>query len=340
MYCSRCGAQLAPRAAFCGACGSPAGAVVGAEPPLERPAVVTVLAVLQFLGAAIWLLAAIMTAAAAAMDAEQAGVAAGIAIVVAGAGALQLSCGLGLWRLRPHGRTLQLVFAWIGLLAFPIGTIISILILVYMFKPGIKALFSGRPVTELTPEELAQITSVSQGSRVAVIVAIIAVAVIGIAVMLVVAQIALPGLARARVTANETSTIASLRSITTAQAAFSASCGNGFYSPSLARLGVSPPTPRQAGNGFIAADLAADPVTRSGYTIVLTAGPAVRTAPASCNGAPAGTLVETFFVGAAPVGDGPGRFFGMNQDGTIYQSDTPVPITLTGSPAGSVPAVQ
>ena len=161
-----------------------------------------------------------------------------------------------------------------------------------------------------------------------VVVAIVAVALISIAVVVVVARIAIPSLARARITANESSTISSLRSILSAQAAFSASCGNGFYSPSLARLGVPPPTPREAGNGFIAADLAADPVTRSGYTIVITPGPAVATAPASCNGAPAGTLVETFFVSAAPVGKGPARFFGMNQDGTIYQSTTPVPVTL------------
>ena len=173
----------------------------------------------------------------------------------------------------------------------------------------------------------------------AAIVAAVVVAIVVVAVM-VVARIAMPGLSRARITANETSTIASLRSILSAQAAFSAGCGNGFYSPSLARLGVPPPTPREAGNGFIAADLAADPVTRSGYTIVLTPGPAVATAPASCNGAPAGTLVETFFVSAAPVGQAPARFFGMNQDGTIYQSDTTVPVTFAGSPAGGVPVVQ
>ena len=114
-------------------------------------------------------------------------------------------------------------------------------------------------------------------------VAIVAVALISIAVVVIVARIAMPGLSRARITANESSTISSLRSILSAQAAFSASCGNSFFSPSLARLGVPPLTSREAGNGFIAADLAADPVTRSGYTIVITPGPAVATAPASCN---------------------------------------------------------
>lgn len=96
-------------------------------------------------------------------------------MLLLGIGSLQLACGLGLWKMKSDGRTLQLVFAWIGLLAIPIGTIISILILACLFKPGIKVLFSGKPASELTAAEWAHVGAVSQGSLVTGIVAVVAV---------------------------------------------------------------------------------------------------------------------------------------------------------------------
>ncbi|HEV3140537.1 MAG TPA: zinc ribbon domain-containing protein, partial [Vicinamibacterales bacterium] len=65
MYCPRCGAQIDSSAAFCGSC----GAATAAAPPvvvdvsLKRPGIVTVLAILQFLGGAIWLLIGLLIVA-------------------------------------------------------------------------------------------------------------------------------------------------------------------------------------------------------------------------------------------------------------------------------------
>ncbi len=56
----------------------------------------------------------------------------------------------------------------------------------------------------------------------------------------IISAIALPGLLRARMSGNEASTIASLRAISSAQSAFAASCGSGFYSPILVLLGIPP----------------------------------------------------------------------------------------------------
>ena len=159
---------------------------------------------------------------------------------------------------------------------------------------------------------------------------LIVVAIIGI-----IAAIAVPGLLRARMSGNETSAIGSLRTVNTAQAMFAASCGNGFYAPSLALL-ATPPT-IAGGDGFIGQDLGTDPSMKSGYSITLTSGAVAEGSPASCNGAAAGTLSSTYFVSADPTSGAGARFFGTNQGGTIFQNSSSVVITQHGGPVGSTP---
>ncbi len=55
----------------------------------------------------------------------------------------------------------------------------------------------------------------------------------------IISAIALPSLLRARMAGNEASAISSLRAIGTAQSTFAASCGSGFYAPTLALLGTA-----------------------------------------------------------------------------------------------------
>ena len=159
---------------------------------------------------------------------------------------------------------------------------------------------------------------------------LIVVAIIGI-----IAAIAVPGLLRARMSGNEVSAIGSLRAVHSAQAIYAASCGSGFYAPTLANLATPPTIP--GGDGFIGPDLGTDPSLKSAYTVVLTAGAAAAGAPASCNGAAAGTVVSTYFVSAAPSAGGGARYFGSNQGGTIYQSTAAVAVTQSGAPAGATP---
>src|ERR1700760_4357508 len=75
---------------------------------------------------------------------------------------------------------------------------------------------------------------------------LIVVAIIGI-----IAAIAVPGLLRARISGNEASAIGSLRAISSAQAAFAASCANGQYAQTLDILGSGP----SGGSAFISPDL-------------------------------------------------------------------------------------
>ena len=156
-----------------------------------------------------------------------------------------------------------------------------------------------------------------------------------VAIIGIIAAIAVPGLFRARMAGNEASAIGSLRAINSAQTTYAASCGSGFYAPSLANLATPPTT--QGGEGFIGPDLGSDPSLKTGYTVTLTPGDTAAGAPASCNGAPSGTVVFTYFVGAAPAGGSGGRFFGTNQGGTIYQSTEEIPVTLNGAPPGATP---
>lgn len=155
-----------------------------------------------------------------------------------------------------------------------------------------------------------------------------------VAIIGVIASVAAPGLLRARMAGNEASAIASLRAVNAAQSIFAASCGNGYYAPSLEALG----TPPDGGDGFIGTDLNTDPSVKSAYTITLTGGAAATGAPASCNGVAAGGLVTTYFVGGEPQPGGGVRNFGTNQGGTIYFiSGTPVPATQRGAPSGAEP---
>ena len=159
---------------------------------------------------------------------------------------------------------------------------------------------------------------------------LIVVAIIGI-----IAAIAVPGLLRARQSGNEASAIGSLRAINSAQSTFAASCGNGFYSPTLTNLGTAPAN----GTAFISPDLgSAATVTKSGYSVTMASSSGVAAAaPASCNGLAAGLVVQGYNATAAPSAGGGTRSFGTNTTGTIYQATQLAALVMTDTtaPAGA-----
>jgi prepilin-type N-terminal cleavage/methylation domain-containing protein len=160
---------------------------------------------------------------------------------------------------------------------------------------------------------------------------LIVVAIIGI-----IAAIAVPGLMRARMSGNETSAIGSLRAINSAQSTYSASCGSGFYSPSLTNLGTAP---GDSATPFISPDLAgADEVVKSGYTVTMDGD--VGAGPASCNGLDAGATLEAYQATAAPNAGGGTRFFGTNTASTIWQHSETFEMPTTGAPADGPTAIQ
>ena len=84
-----------------------------------------------------------------------------------------------------------------------------------------------------------------------------------VAIILIIAAIAIPNLLRAKMSANEASAVATLRTLNTSAVAYSTSYG--AYPTSLTDLGpASSPTSTAA--DLIDSVLANDPATKSGYT--------------------------------------------------------------------------
>jgi len=151
---------------------------------------------------------------------------------------------------------------------------------------------------------------------------LIVVAIIGI-----IAAIAVPGLLRARMSGNEASAIGSLRAINSSQQAYSSSCANGFYAPTLPALGAAP----SGGTPFISPDLSAGAtVDKSGYTIDMEAGSdsnmGAATMPDTCTDIAATTTPSSYWASGTPVTPGSTgtRFFWTNTLGTIYTAPTAV----------------
>lgn len=314
MFCSRCGAALVSTSAFCHACGAPTGIGVDAAGPLKRPGLVTLLAVLQFIAAAVMLpLGFVALATSVGRGGSDAALtqAAGVAWLVFGA--LSLAAGIGLWKLKGYGRIIQIVLACFGLLAIPLGTIVSALILYYMLRPGIRALFSGKSASELTPVERAEIAAVTQGSPAVTAIIVVFVALGLVAMIGIVAAIAVPGLLRARMAGNEAAAIGSMRSIVSAEAAYAAAAGGGAYAISLATLAASCP---DAAQGFISPELGQDPSVKSGFTIRLQSAGAAP-GPNDCNGKP--TELD-FYATGVPVTPGTTgqRAFSASAAGAVF----------------------
>jgi prepilin-type N-terminal cleavage/methylation domain-containing protein len=155
-----------------------------------------------------------------------------------------------------------------------------------------------------------------------------------VAIIGVLAAIGVTQATRARVTANETSAVGSMRAINGGQMSYAASAGNGGFAADLATL-ATPCT--GSARGFISPDLdptspgvttsGASGVMKSGYTIDLAATGA---SPGNdCNGTPTGT---DYAATAVPVSPGISGIRGFNTSGagTIF-------FDTGGLPTGTTP---
>jgi prepilin-type N-terminal cleavage/methylation domain-containing protein len=161
-----------------------------------------------------------------------------------------------------------------------------------------------------------------------------------VSVVGILSSIAVPAVLRARATAWEASTIGSLRALNSAQAAFSTSCGGGYYSPTVALLATTPPGGK---NPFIGPGFTANTINREGYQLLFTASATGPLAPATCNGLAAGKAVVSYFFGGNPLTTGlgaPARYFGTSITGTVFQSRVRVPNFYAGSPPLPAKAIQ
>lgn len=73
--------------------------------------------------------------------------------------AFALITAYGVYRMSPWGRVLEICCSIMGLLAFPLGTVISALILWYLFKPEALILFGAKPLNQLSEAQQAKFQS-------------------------------------------------------------------------------------------------------------------------------------------------------------------------------------
>ena len=138
-----------------------------------------------------------------------------------------------------------------------------------------------------------------------------------VAIILIIAAIAIPNLLRARIAANESSAVASIRTINTAMITYNASYPTVGFAPNLATLGpnANPCTPASTNACLIDSVLAAG--TKSGFTF--TAAPGVAAVPQT-----------TYYATAVPVT--------LNQTGSrsfCSFEDAVVRVQPTGAGIGS-----
>jgi type IV pilus assembly protein PilA len=144
-----------------------------------------------------------------------------------------------------------------------------------------------------------------------------------IAIILIIAAIAIPNLLRAKIAANESSAVSSVRTITTAETTYSSNWGSG-YAATLNNLGGGAPclVATAANACIIESLLSAPPFMKSGYTFV------------AIGNTPAMGVNSGFEVNATPVVvDVTGkRAFCSDQTGVIRGNTTGVAI---GTAAGT-----
>ena len=152
-----------------------------------------------------------------------------------------------------------------------------------------------------------------------------------VAIISIIAAIAVPGLLRARMTGNETSAIASLKTTTSSQVAYSAACGSGAYAATFVVLGTAP---NPGGEGFISADLGGSATPqKSGYNFTLVAGAGSTAGPNDCNGT---ATITNYYASARPMSLNTSgtRSFAVNTGNTIWQlAGATAPTEPFGAPA-------
>jgi type II secretory pathway pseudopilin PulG len=243
---------------------------------IRRPGAVTALAVWNLLQGALLLLVglAVLFTAFAGADAGAAETVwmAALCLLYVAMGAAHVAAGVGLLGMRSWARILQIVLASIGLLGIPCGTVISIFILVYMMKPGVRILFSGK-TGELTPEEATAVSGALQSSGVIWVIGGLVILMVVVAMIGIIAAIAIPSLLRARVSANEAAAIGNLRSLVSAEAAVASANGGRYTTPECLHQPEACIPDWPAGTRPLSGEIVFDAPAR-GYVLRFHPGPA------------------------------------------------------------------
>ena len=149
-----------------------------------------------------------------------------------------------------------------------------------------------------------------------------------VAIIGVLAAIAIPGLLRSRIAANEASAISTVRAVSSANVAFHSACGAFAVQFDALR-----------DNGFLPDPLSGSPVTKNGYVFTLSEG-AGATAAGSGQGYCSGAR-NAFFVSTVPQGATSGhRTFALRERGVVYQDTAGNPISDPPTIGGTLSILQ
>jgi type IV pilus assembly protein PilA len=143
-----------------------------------------------------------------------------------------------------------------------------------------------------------------------------------VAIILIIAAIAIPNLLKSKMAADQSSAVASLRTINTCEVTYSSTYNQGFTS-SLAQLG--PPagaTATSAAAGLVDSVLAAG--TKSGYTFTYAAGAAA-----------ADGTTPTYTVNANPITAGTtGQNYYFTDESNVIRQNSTAAASASDSPIG------
>jgi type IV pilus assembly protein PilA len=301
----------------------------------ERPMAITALAVLDLIGAGMYLLAAVGTGVLAlGPHAEPLPILLLSAVFVV-LGLVLGAAGVGLLRLQPFGRSLQIGLSVLGLLAIPVGTIISAVVLYYLFRPGIAHIFSGRAPHELSAAEMAEVQAVSGSSGLVLVVIAVVGLFLAVACLGIVAAIAIPSLLRARVSANESAAIGDTRTMISAQMAYQSANG-GFYDTIDCLIKPTGCIPSYPATGPSFLDPGMKAAQRRGYRFTLHLGPRAEIDPAVSSP----SSVQSFAYVAEPLTQGQTgvRSFCGDSSGIVCSANSRMSEPVDGScPSECVP---
>jgi hypothetical protein len=120
-----------------------------------------------------------------------------------------------------------------------------------------------------------------------------------------------------------------MRALSSAQVAYSGSCGWGYYAQTMEDLALAPP----GGNPFIGPELATTGIVKANYMVAMGSDALAPIGiPPTCNGGVAGTGYHATAVPLAGAGE---REFGTNTIGSIYFTVLPAAIAITDYVVGT-----
>jgi hypothetical protein len=236
---------------------------------MRRTGIITLIAVVDIVGSAFGLLLGLIWSVAGLHGGREVGllVLGLLALVVSG---VTLATAIGLLQLKGWARTSRIVLASLGLIGVPCGTLVSLLVLLYLLKPGVKVLFSGRSAEQLTPQEAQDVGGLQQSSTVVVVVVSVVCFLAAVAMIGIVAAIAIPSLLRARIAANEADAIGDLRTVVSSEVVYQQANG-GRYGTLECLAAPSSCVTGFAGQPFINSETAKS--VKQGYQRTLTLSP-------------------------------------------------------------------